>query len=364
MKSVVLLPTLKDMDQVLHRTFWNNSLLDYLISLGIILIGLLFVKAIRKWFLRHIKSWAGKTETNIDDYLIDGIERFVLPMANFLIIYVALSYLDFSPRAEKILHVALIVIVTFYCVQLIASFLRLLLESHVRRQDRGDEKVKQMKGVMVVITIVIWILGGVFLFDNLGYDVTAILTGLGIGGIAIALALQNILGDLFNYFVIFFDRPFEIGDAIILDDKNDTVEYIGIKTTRLKALGGEQLILSNSDLTKSRLHNFKRMERRRIAFTLAVDYETSLENLKEIPEIIKKLIQEHKDLSFDRTHFLAYGTHGLNFEVVFFVESSDYNHYADMQQTINLKIYEIFKQKGIKFAYPAQPLLITPENKM
>jgi len=350
------------MEQVLHRTFWNNSLLDYLIALGIILIGLLFIKAIQKWFLRVIKNWAGKTETNIDDYLIDGIERFVLPMTKFLVIYAGLSYLEFSSRAEKVLHVALIVIVTFYCVQLVASFLKVLLESHVRRQDHGDEKVKQMKGVMVVITVVIWILGGVFLFDNLGYDVTAIITGLGIGGIAIALALQNILGDLFNYFVIFFDRPFEIGDSIILDDKNGTVEYIGIKTTRLKALGGEQLILSNSDLTKSRLHNFKRMERRRIAFTLAVAYDTSLENLKEIPEIIKGFIKEYKDLTFDRVHFLTYGTHGLNFEVVFFVESSDYNHYADMQQAINLKIFDTFKQKGIKFAYPTQPILIGPEN--
>lgn len=357
------------MEEVLHRVYFDNSVKDYCIALGFILLGLVLIKFLQKWLLQRVKKWADRTETNLDDYLLDGIENFVLPMAKFLVIYAGLNYLSLSNKVDKILHVAIIVIVTFYCVQLIASFLKLLLESHVRKQDQGEEKVKQMKGVMVVVTIVIWILGGVFLLNNLGYDVTAIVTGLGIGGIAIALALQNILGDLFNYFVIFFDRPFEIGDAIVLDDKNGTVEYIGIKTTRLKALGGEQLILSNSDLTKSRLHNFKRMQRRRIAFTLAVAYDTSVENLREIPDIIKRLVQEHKEITLDRVHFLAYGTHGLNFETVFFVETSDYNKYADIQQDINFKIFENFRQKGIQFAYPAQPIVMgkeekTPENKI
>src|SRR5690606_34760610 len=126
------------------------------------------------------------------------------------------------------------------------------LQSYVRRQDKGEEKVKQLTGILLIINIVIWAIGVVFMLDNLGYDVTTIIAGLGIGGIAIALAAQNILGDLFNYFVIFFDRPFEVGDFIIVDNKLGTVEYIGLKTTRLKSLSGEQLIFANSDLTNSR----------------------------------------------------------------------------------------------------------------
>src|SRR3546814_878321 len=145
--------------------------------------------------------------------------------------------------------------------------------------------MRQNRGIMFILNVVIWIFGLVLLLSNLGYDVTAIVAGMGIGGIAIALAAQTILGDLFSYFVIFFDRPFEIGDFIVVDDKSGTVEYVGIKTTRLKSLGGEQLVFSNTDLTNSRLHNYKRMERRRIVFKLGVVYETPEKKLKLIPEI-------------------------------------------------------------------------------
>jgi small-conductance mechanosensitive channel len=162
------------------------------------------------------------------------------------------------------------------------------------------------------------------------------------------------LGDLFNYFVIFFDRPFEIGDFIVVDDKKGTVEYIGIKTTRLKALSGEQLILSNSDLTKSRLHNFKRLQSRRIVFSFGIVYEVSPQQLREIPVLLKSIILEHSQTTFDRAHFVSYGSFSLNFEVVYFVENPEYNVYMDIQQNINIRIYEEFAKRNIEFAYPTQ----------
>jgi small-conductance mechanosensitive channel len=234
----------------------------------------------------------------------------------------------------------------------------LVLQSHVRKNENGEEQVKQLGGIMLLLNIFIWAIGGLSIFSNLGYDVTTIIAGLGIGGIAIALAAQNILGDLFNYFVIFFDRPFEIGDYIVIDDKKGNVEHIGIKTTRVKSLTGEQLVFSNSDLTKSRIHNFKRMEQRRIAFTLGIAYETPLDQLREIPEIIKSIIAEQKDTTIDRVHFLSYGDYNLKYEVVYFVDTSDYNRYADIQQQINFKIFEVFRQKNIKFAYPSQTIYL------
>jgi small-conductance mechanosensitive channel len=351
------------MNEVLHRIYFNNSIQDYLIATGSVLLGVLFIRIFQNQLLKRLKHWAGKTETYFDDYVIDGIERFGIPITKCLIIYAGLSYLNYSARGAKILHGAMIVVVTFYAVSMIVSILKLLLESHVRKQDKGDEKIKQLKGVVVVISIVIWGLGFVFLFDNLGYDVTAVITGLGIGGIAIALAAQNILGDLFNYFVIFFDRPFEIGDFIMLDDKKGHVEYIGIKTTRLKSLTGEQLIIGNSDLTKSRLHNFKHLERRRIVFTIGIVYETSLEHVKEIPILLKQIIEEHKEITFERAHFLNYGAFSLNYEVVFFVESPDFVVYADIHQQINFRIFEVFQQKGIAFAYPSQTIFIAKDEK-
>jgi small-conductance mechanosensitive channel len=232
----------------------------------------------------------------------------------------------------------------------------------VRQQESGEEKVKQLGGIMLLINMTFWLIGGLVALDNLGYDVTAIIAGLGIGGIAIALAAQNILGDLFNYFVIFFDQPFEINDFIVVDDKAGTVEYIGLKTTRVKSLTGEQLVFSNSELTGSVIHNFKRMQRRRISFSLGVVYETSLEKLKEIPAIVKKVIDEQADASLDRVHFLTYGDFSLQYEVIYFVESPNYNRYADVQQQINLKIFEAFKAQQIEFAYPSQTIFLAKES--
>jgi small-conductance mechanosensitive channel len=182
---------------------------------------------------------------------------------------------------------------------------------------------------------------------------------LGIGGIAIALAAQNILGDLFNYFVIFFDRPFEIGDFIVVDDKKGTVEYIGIKTTRVKSLSGEQLVFSNSDLTQSRIHNFKKLQRRRIVFSVAVVYQTSQKHLVMIPDIVKAAIEHAGTTTVDRVHFASFGNSSLNFEAVYFVEDADYNLYMDIQQKINLSIFEAFNEKGIEFAYPTQTLIVS-----
>jgi small-conductance mechanosensitive channel len=206
--------------------------------------------------------------------------------------------------------------------------------------------------------MVIWFLGLVFLLSNWGIEVTPIIAGLGIGGIAVALAAQNILGDLFSYFVIFFDRPFEAGDFIVVDDKMGTIEYVGIKTTHIRALGGEQIIIGNSNLTNSRIHNYKRMGRRRVVFTIDVEYGTPLEVLKKIPTMLRSAVEKQQPVTFDRAHFAAYKEWSLRFEIVYYVESPDFNRYMDIQQNINFTIHEMFEQEKIDFAYPTQSLLL------
>ena len=181
---------------------------------------------------------------------------------------------------------------------------------------------------------------------------------LGIGGIAIALAAQTILGDLFSYFVIFFDRPFEIGDFIVIDDKSGVVEHIGIKTTRIRTLGGEQLICSNTDLTNSGLHNYKRLQKRRILFNLGVTYQTSHQQISEIPGILKGIVESKPYVTFDRAHFSGYGDFSLNFEIVYYILDSDYTFYMDKQQAIYLDILKAFEERGIEFAYPTQTLMM------
>jgi small-conductance mechanosensitive channel len=232
-----------------------------------------------------------------------------------------------------------------------------VLEAQVMKQENGETKLRQIGGIMVVVNITFWAIGLLLFLSNLGYNVTTVLTGLGIGGIAIALAAQNILGDLFNYFVIFFDRPFEVGDFITVDDKKGTVEYIGIKTTRLRSLSGEQIIISNSNLTSSRIHNYKRLESRRVLFTIGVVYGTPLEKMKRIPEMIKAIIEKHEFTNFDRVHFISYGDFSLNYEVVFFVDNPHYHIYMDILQQINFDIYEQFAAEKIDFAFPTQTLV-------
>ncbi|MEJ7645060.1 MAG: mechanosensitive ion channel domain-containing protein [Chryseolinea sp.] len=345
------------MQDLLSTTYFGNTVKDYLIAFGIIFIGIPVLGLFKRTFLTRLKKWSDKTETLVDNYIVDGLDRFGIPILNIIIVYVGINYLSLSVKAASYVHAAIAVAITFYALRLISSSVLLILQTHVRGQEQGEEKIKQLGGIMLLLNIIIWALGILSLFANLGYDVTTIIAGMGIGGIAIALAAQNILGDLFNYFVIFFDRPFEIGDFIVIDDKKGNVEHIGIKTTRLKSLTGEQLVFSNSDLTNSRIHNFKRMERRRIAFTLGVEYETSVEHLEEIPHIIKTIVAGQKDATLDRVHFLTYGDYSLKFEIIYFVETEDYNRYADIQQNINLEILRQFKAKDIKFAYPTQMII-------
>lgn len=344
------------MKDLLDDMYFNNTVQDYVIALAIVLGGIAVLRLFRKTLLNRLKAWTSKTETKFDDYVVLGVERFGLPILNFAILYWGIHYLNLSPSVSKIVSTATTVIIVYFVIRIILSAIRKLLEAYVLKQENGETKLKQITGIMVVINIAVWAIGLVFLLNNFGYNVTAIITGLGIGGIAIALAAQNILGDLFNYFVIFFDRPFEVGDFIVVDDKRGTVEYIGIKTTRLKSISGEQIVISNSNLTSSRLHNFRRMEQRRAIFNIGVVYGTPLEKLKKIPDMITQIIINEPLTTPDRVHFATYGDFSLNFEVVFFVQTSDYKQYMDIVQDVNFKIYEAFEKEGIEFAYPTQTI--------
>ncbi|MDQ3394346.1 MAG: mechanosensitive ion channel family protein [Bacteroidota bacterium] len=350
------------MNDFLNLTYFSNTILDYIISICFIIFGIVFICAFRRIVLNRIKGWTANTSNNYDDFIIENIDRFGVPALYFGVIYVGLSYLTFSERVDRLLHIATTIAITVLVIRFLSSVFLLVLQSFIRKQPMGEEKVKQLGGLMILVNIVIWVIGIVFLFDNMGYDVTAVIAGLGIGGIAIALAAQNILGDLFNYFVIFLDRPFEIGDFIIIDEKKGVVEHIGIKTTRLKSLTGEQLVVANSDLTGSRIHNYKRMENRRAIFNINVEYQTSFEKIKTIPDLLKSIVMEQELAIFDRSHFLTYEDSSLNFEVVYFVKDSKYTVFADVQQAINMRIFEEFNKRGIVFAFPTRTLHIANQQ--
>jgi len=352
------------METILDNEYFGNSLQEYLFALGGIFLGILLVKAFKRIVLSRLVKVFAKTETTVDDFLLANFARFVVPIIYFAIIYLGLKSLAWSENIISVLEVCYIVVITFYMIRLISTILLMLLRSSIQRQDGGEEKVKQMGGLILIFNGFIWTLGLIFLISNLGYDVTSIIAGLGIGGIAIALAAQNILGDLFNYFVIFFDQPFEVGDFVVVEDKNGIIEKIGIKTTRIKTLSGEQLVFANSDLTSSRIHNFKKMQRRRIVFSIGVTYETPPEKVRMIPGILKEIVESEKSVDFDRAHFKKFGDSSLDYEVVYIINSPDYNAYMDVQQQFNFLIFEQFTEMGLSIAFPTRTLYIRNENGM
>ena len=345
------------------NTFWNtilfgNAVKDWLMSFAIIVTSLILLRLLQSLIIDGLKTYAVKTKTTLDDLVSKIIQSSAMPLMYVIAFYFGLKYLHLSSKVNDILNVAVTVAVTFFLLKSISSVVAYLFKRALSGNEKNEHRENQAKGILLIVQILIWFGGFLFLVDNLGYDITTLIAGLGIDGIAIALAAQAILGDLFSYLVIFLDKPFEIGDFIIVDDKMGTVDYIGIKTTRLKTLNGEQLVCSNSDLTNSRVHNYKRMQERRIVFNFGIVYNTPLTRLKSIPQSVKEIIESLKDTRFDRAHFKSFGDFSLNFEVVYYVLSPDYNQYMDKQQTINLKIYELFEKMSIEFAFPTQTVIL------
>lgn len=206
----------------------------------------------------------------------------------------------------------------------------------------------------ILIRVMLWVVTFLAILSNMGIDITALVASLGVGGIAIALAIQTVLSDVFASLAIGFDKPFEHGDFIVFGNIAGTIEHIGLKTTRLRSLSGEQIICSNTILLQQTIHNYKRMQQRRIVFTFGISYETPAKKVSQIGELVKEIITSSQDTRFDRAHFFAFEDSKLTFEVVYFVLTSDYNKYMDIQQDINLKIMAALEERGIRFAFPVR----------
>lgn len=344
---------------------FQNSLAAWLIALGVILALFLALLTARS-AVRRYHAFLKKTEhTELAEIPAEILSRTTLIFFVVVSIFAGLSTLDMADRTRAVLRGAL-VLVSFLQVGIWVSAATMAWLDRRRRRTAtlSDRAVAGSLGVIAFIArVAIWSLVLLVALDNLGFDVTALVAGLGIGGIAVALAAQNILGDLFASLSITFDKPFLVGDFLIVDDYMGSVEDIGVKSTRLRSLSGEQIILSNADLLKSRVRNFGRMLERRVVMTHNVTYETPLEQLREIPRLIRAAIEAQSHTRFDRAHFARHGAASLDFESVYYVLSADYGRYMDIQQAINLRIHEEFANRGIDFAYPTQTLYLSRARK-
>jgi len=347
--------------KILEQVFLGNRILDYIIALLILFLSLLFVKVIIRFFIKRFKKIAERTTIKFDDFLILILEKIGLPALYISCFYVSSKTLQLPSGADAIINALEMIIITFFAARIVVMLAGWGIHTYLSKKQQDPMAVRSFGGLLWAVKSLIWVLAVIILLDNLGYKVSTLIAGLGIGGIAVAIAAQALLKDFFSYFSIVFDHPFKIGDFIIIGDFMGTVEYIGIKTTRIRSLGGEQVIFSNTDLTDSRVRNYRLMEKRRVLFRIGVTYQTSLGQLKEIPKIIERVIKNTKDTSFDRAHFFSYGDFSLIFEVVYFVLNPDYNKYMDVQQEINFAIREEFEKRSIEFAYPTQKLYVSKE---
>lgn len=347
----------------MDKIFFHNSLSQWLYTGITIFTLLLIVKLFALFINKKLTFWAKRTATKWDDYIVEAFKTFILPLLYIAVVYFPVKQLILPELLQNMLHFAFISCLTFFTIRFIAAAIRKIIYSYIDEQNDNDAKRKQARGLIIIINVIISIGCIVFLADNLGYNVTTLIAGMGIGGIAIALAAQNILGDLFCYFSIIFDKPFEIGDFVVIDDKAGTIEQIGIKTTRVRNREGDQLVFSNADITGSRLHNYKKMQQRRVVFSIGVVYGTSHQKLKEIPDLIKGIIEQENKTTFNRGHLKSMGDFSINYEFVYFIDTADYTEYMDIQQDIYLHIYKIFEEQQIEFAFPTQTVFVEQTNK-
>ncbi len=347
-----------NIDAMLSFQILNNSVERWLEAVMVAFLIIFLGKATQYVLSRWIKHWANKTKNSVDDLIVSTLEKIKWEWV-VLGVFVATRYLDFSQTFDVWMLWLFVIVMLYRIIRIANSFMDYVTTKVYLEKEAVDSGSKgAVKHIVLILKIGVAGILIVIALDNLGFNIGALIAGLGITGIIIGLAVQNIVGDLFSSFCIIFDKPFEVGDFIIVGDFMGVVENIGIKTTRLTSLGGEQLVFSNSDLTGSRIRNYKRMAKRRIVFNFGVEYGTEETKLKSIPATVKSIISAIEDTTFDRAHFQKFGDSSLYFEVVYYVLSPDYSKYMNIQERINFEIYSTFKNADINFAFPTQTLHI------
>ncbi len=343
---------------ILDQIILGNSVLRWLLALLTVML-VLAAASIGRWiFSRRLRLGPPITNVVLDDLGQAVTQTTARSIVFLLALYAGSLTLIFDPRAKALLRAGAIILILVQ-VGIWGNLLitRWTTRYAARQQDPAAAGTARLFGFMarLALYVVLFLL----ILDNIpGVEITALLASVGIGGIAVALAVQNILGDLFASLSIALDKPFVVGDFIIVGNEMGTVEEIGLKTTRVRSISGEQLIFSNTDLLGSRIRNFGRMQERRVVFTIGVSYETDARTLRAIPAILRDIVESQEQVRFDRAHLARIDDYDLVYEVVYFVLSPEFNVYMDVQQAINLALIERFRAEEIDIIYPTQQIYL------
>jgi small-conductance mechanosensitive channel len=343
-------------EQFFERVWLGNTYERWGIALTVAIVATVAMVIARKIVAMRLATLAARTETDLDDLVLDIVKRtrgfFLLVIA----IALASHFLTLEPGIEQLLRQYVVTVVALLQAGLWGRGLVKFGVQRLVRSRASDDPARTMGASILGIIgqVLVWVTVGLLVLQNCGVQVTPLITGLGVGGIAVALALQSVLGDLFASITILLDKPFVVGDSITLGEFQGTVERIGIKTTRLRSINGEEIVMGNADLVNSRIRNFKRLSERRNLFTIGVTYSTTSAQLAAIPKSLREIIERVPNTRFERAHFKSFGDFALIFEVVYHVGRNDYQSYMDAQQAINFEIFRRFGAEGIEFAFPTQ----------
>ncbi len=347
---------------ILESVVLGNTVQEYLVALGILIGAAIVLKIFERVVVHKLRQLAERTTITVDDIVIEAIESIGTPFYVILPLYLAIQALIVPAWFGKAVYYILLVVVVYYAVQAMGRFVDFGFRQVQERRAETGTSSSLLRVLARAVKGVIWGLAVILVLQNAGLNVSSLLAGVGIGGIAIAFALQSVLGDVFASFSIYFDKPFEIGDYIVIGQDSGTVEHVGIKSTRIRTLQGQELIVSNRELTDVRVHNYRRMERRRVVFTFGVTYDTPLEKLKRIPEIVREITRSDEMMELERVYFTSLEESSLQFEVVYYVNSNEYEDYLQAQQQVNLALMEYFEDEGIEFAFPTQTIHLAQED--
>ncbi|MDD4614588.1 MAG: mechanosensitive ion channel family protein [Caldisericia bacterium] len=349
--------------ELIQKTYFNNPISNYLGAFLTLVIGLLITRIVIRrilicWFTKKVKSTAAQW----DDVVCDMIKKTIVPLCELFVVYVSLQCIEFTPTfsiwVNRLFFLFAVVIIT----KSTSSFIKNWIYHLLKKQYSTSSSHENFKGLIQIITVFVWIISSLIVLDYFGVDVTALIASVGILGLAGAMAARGIVEDIICYFTIILDKPFEVGDFISFSNQSGTLKSIGLASSRIQSLSGEEIVLSNSQLINNLIQNFKKMEERRTSFSIGILYETSSALVKEVPTIIQSIIEEKTNVRFGRCHFKNFGDFSLNFETVYYVLNNDYDEYMSIQQSINISIFESFEEKGIGFAYPTQLVYTKPQS--
>ncbi len=336
--------------------------MTWVAAVAIAVLAFTILSLARRIVRGHFAKLAKSTAVVWDDLVIEVLvqtKQFALMVGS---LYLGSHVLALSDRVVDVLQAVVAVTVLLQIGFWGTAAVQFLLEHQSAKRSNDGAAITSMKALTLVVRLALWSIVALLVLDNLGVDITALVAGLGVGGIAVALAMQNVLGDLFASLSIVLDKPFVQGDMIMVDDMIGTVEHVGLKTTRIRSLSGEQLVFSNADLLRSRIRNHGRRAERRVSLIIGVTYDTPRAMLQTIPAMIKQAVEAQEDTRFSRSHFNEFGDSALMFETIYYVTVPHYDRYMDIQQDVNLSVHEQFEANGIEFAFPTQTVHVVAES--